>query len=227
MARKKTVVLGVVGGTLSVLLIAVLALGAWVLFRPLMSGDYNHTYGDIRTADELSQNPLAAMAASVGQPRDAESAEALGNRIANTVEQIDVVRESVDGARESRAGKKDSSLAAQLKDLDEAYAHLSKTFAAWHEDDYPHIAYAARQCLGESRDDCRAAVETLSDTSPDDPALAEVVSASEKVAQGAGRGALDGAVDGLAERVEKLWEPIPSQLAEITAYLGEHGEIDR
>src|SRR5690625_7800413 len=102
MARRKTVVLGVVGGTLSVLLIAVLALAAWVLFRPLMSGDYNHTYGDIRTADELSQNPLAAMVTSVAQPRDAESPEAFGNRIANTVGQVDVVRESVDGRSEER-----------------------------------------------------------------------------------------------------------------------------
>ena len=227
MARKKTVVLGVVGGTLSVLLIAVLALGAWVLFRPLMSGDYNHTYGDIRTADELSQNPLAAMVTSVAQPRDAESPEAFGNRIANTVGQVDVVRESVDGARESRAGQKDSSLASQLKDLDRTYTHLSKTFASWHEDGYAHIAYAAKQCLGESRDDCRAAVDALSDTSPDDPALAEVKTASEQAARGAGRKALQQAVDAFSERVETLWEPIPGQLAEITKYLGEHGEIDR
>lgn len=122
------VTLGIVGGVVALIVLGAVGLVAWIQLRPVLTGDYRHTYGYIETVTDLNDYPLDAMVATVGQPETAdETPEHYGNRVQNTLGEIDIVVEEVDAALDSRAASKDSRLDGLLSTVKSSYADLRTT----------------------------------------------------------------------------------------------------
>ena len=221
--------LKIVGGVVGLILIAGIALVGWVMFRPLLAGDYNTVRTDITTISSLNSTPLEAMVATVGAPIDAQAAENLDNRILNSISQIGVLQESVASAKDSRAYDKDDDLKAQLDTLDEQYSTLKSTYETWQTEGYATIGWAARSCgsVGYSASNCADAVAAIT-TEPTSPELVAIVDAARSTAKDPdfpeeGVQATDAALVAFSEANNALWTPIPEQVAAIDTYLVDHG----
>lgn len=229
-SRGVKITLGIVGGVLALVVLAVLGLVGWALFRPLLPGDYSHTRGDIRTASELNDIALEAMVVTVGTPISGEAKDQLDNRIANTSGQIDVVLESVDEAVGSRAGEKDETLQAQLNELRSAYADLQDSLNQWQSQGYADIGWALKLCRTPPSDvddpdqACTEAAASLPDAgaAPELAALAEAVTDYADSARGVDdTQALDAAQEEFAGTVGALWDRVSTSLEQVDGYLAE------
>ena len=231
-SRGVKITVGIVGGTLALALLAVLALVGWGLFRPLLSGDYNHTRGDIRTVSDLNSIALEGMVTTVGTPVSAEQEGHLDNRITNTIGQIEVINESVDAAKESRAGTKDLVLRSKLSALGEAYTTLQDTFGLWQNQGYGGIGWALHQCRTPAPDvadppqACTDAAAKLSATpqSPELAALAQAVTDyAESDRTAADTQQLDTAQEEFSAAVDQMWQRVVTTLGEVDQHLVDKG----
>lgn len=225
-SRATKITIRVIGGVVAVVLVAVLAVIAWALFRPLLQGDYNHTYGYIRPVAVLSENPLSAMVSTVGTPTSASKEDELNNRIANTLGQIEIIREDVTEAQDSRAGSRDEELSAELDKLGDAYDNLTATFESWQSDGYAAIGATAKACAG-SQEECQQAALTIERLSPQDDILAQLHQAVIEAANTGSTVELDSALIEFADHTETLWDAVEDSLSSVTDMLAEHGaEVD-
>lgn len=224
-SRAAKVTFWIVGSVLGVIVLAVLAVVAWIFFRPVNAGDYRSVRSDIDIIVDLNSFPLEGMVASVGSPTGAQAAENLDNRIINTLGQIDILRESVDQALDSTAAKKDEDLRALIEKLDASYDDLSTTFQTWSENGYSAIGAAATACAPTNQHDDATCTSALSDAESASPpeALAQLRDAAQTVADSGDPADLAAALEAVSSETAALWEPIPATVSEIDAYLEEHG----
>ncbi|WP_375000811.1 hypothetical protein [Aeromicrobium sp. CTD01-1L150] len=211
-------------GGVTLVVVAVIALIAWVAFRPLLSGDYSVTSGYVERIGVLNETPLVAMVASVGQPVDGQAADQLENRITNTVGQVDVLLESVDEALGTRAGTRDDEVHEQLTALRDAYTNLKEALETVQADRYPQVAWVASACTGDvaGGQHCESAVAEAPDSVQDEN-LDAVLAAGRSVAEGtAPPSAILEPLEGWTEHVGSLWEPIEQHHEAVTATLAEH-----
>lgn len=218
--------ISIIAGVLGLVVLVVLGLAGWVLFRPLLSGDYNHTAGDIRTVDDLNSIALEPMVTTVGTPLSAQADGQLDNRITNTVGQIETIRESVHAAQESRAGTKDDELASKLSALDDAYAALADTFTTWQGEGYNDVGWALHECRSSdaTAEACDTAAEGLpAPESPELAALADAIRAfAESDREVADTQSLDTAQTDFAGAVDALWQDVTAALEDVNTYLAQH-----
>jgi len=220
------VTFGVLGGVLGLVILLVVALLAWGVFRPLLAGDYGHTNGFVNTINDLNLMPLAAMVSTVGLGAPAENAEQYENRITNTIGQIATLTDEVDDALSSRAGSKDEELNGLLTDLNGAYAEMSDTFLAWEADGYAVAANAAVLCAGNDLSACAAAATEARDAGASDPMLAALVAGAETVAGGGSTAELDEARATFTEHTIDLWSAVEERTAAVSDYLRATGHLD-
>lgn len=223
-SRATKITLWVVGGIVGLIILAVIALVAWAAFRPLLVGDYNHTYGYVRTVNDLNEVPLAAMVASVGMGSGADGSEQYANRISNTLGQIDVITDEVDEAITSRAAVKDEQLQQRLNELNAAYEDLTATLSSWEEDGYAPVADAAEKCLGDDMAACNEAVVTAKGSGSATPLLADMLTSAESVANGGSTTDLEADRSALSDATAELWAAVEGRADAVTEYLMKNGD---
>lgn len=196
-----------------VIVLLVLAVIGWMLFRPLMPGDWGKAQRLTDSLEEYNDFPLEAMAATVGTPASGDSSENLGNRIANTLGQLENSQEVVDELADSRAAQGDEEFGALVADLDDAYQALGDRFSAWEEDGYAAAASLAVGCTG-LRDivgcDPSLADEVTGEI-PEIRAMAEAGLAEDPVAA-------ETALAAVKESYEEVWADIVDSLEATSEY---------
>lgn len=225
-SRGARLAIGITAGVLALVVLIVLGLAGWALFRPLLSGDYNHTAGDIGTVEDLNSIALEPMVKTVGAPVSVQQAGQLDNRITNTISQIETIRESVRAAQGSRAGTKDDDLAAKLAALDDAYGTLADTFSAWQGEGYDDIGWALHECRNSNAtaQACTGAAADL--PTPQSAELSALAAAIQAFADSdrevTDAQVLDSAQTDFASAVDALWQAVTTSLDEVNTYLAQH-----
>lgn len=223
-SRAVKVTFGIVGGVVGLILLAIIAIILWVVFRPLNAGDYNSVRADIDILVDLNSFPLEGMVATVGAPTSADTAENLNNRITNTLSQTEVLQETVGEALGSTAVSKDDELRALVEKLDASYTELSTTLQDWSAEGYALIGAAAKECSPSGQYDdaaCDAAVGAAEEASPTSRGLTQLLDAARAAREGDPEG-LAPALEAFGEETGQLWAPIPTTIEEIETYLDEH-----
>lgn len=222
-SRAVKVTIGIVGGFVGLVVIAILALVAWALFRPPLAADYSIAQGEMETIVTLNATPLEAMVASVADaPATGNSpAYQLDNRIQNTIGQIGVLRESTESLQSRGAATRDDEFAKLAANLDDAYADLEQTFSEWQADGYADINAASEVCAADSTgSSCKQAIAELAGANP---ATEEMVVLLDAVRASPGNpDAIADAGAGFRASVQSRWDKVATGIDEIQRYLDEH-----
>jgi FtsZ-binding cell division protein ZapB len=219
-SRGVKILLRIVLGFVGLIVLVVICLVAWVMFRPLLSGDYSHTYGYVRTVNDLNKMPLVGMVKTVGAPIDAEGAKQLNNRIENTIGQITVVQDEVEDALDSRAGQKDDQLNSMLQDLNDSYDGLQTQMATWQSDGFAEIGAALKSCIGQDGS-CTEAIEKADAQSPSSEEMQKLVTALDNSSDGKDTAVLQDAIAEFSKTVDTSWDELVAQADRVTKYLQE------
>lgn len=214
-SRKVKITLGIVGGVVGVVALAVIALVAWALFRPLLPGDYSSASGDLEVVSELNEFPLEAMVVSVGTPASAGEEGNLDNRIQNTIGQTEILIEYVAELRDNRAAQKDDELHAMVEQLVADYDILHSVLAQMQSDGYAAIGQAAKVCVNGENAECTSALSDAESAAKGEPELTALL-------DGVRSGDATGALKDFEQSVTELWSPIPEGVEAIDLYLAEH-----
>ena len=219
-SRTTKITLGIVGGVVGLALIAVLALVLWGMFRPPLAGDYRVSQGELDTITQLNANPLEGMVASVGDVEGAANTDPaqLDNRIANTIGQVGVLRESSDALTERGAAKRDPEFGALAERLDDAYESLEDRLEEWQDEGYADVMAAAQLCSADPGGaDCTAARAALEGESPENAELAAIVEALPGAGSDPER--LASALGDFRDAVTESWQQVTDATAEAQSSL--------